>query len=243
MRPFDPFIIDANTRHLYHFHNRTMSDRGSAGDDLSGVGGPTLDDDGLHCANGSKYATTGAVVDWSGMANITMQAWARFTGAQDHAVWEYPFSWFLDGNNYFRAGLLPTSGTYPLLYVAAKFAGSLVYSAKELSADQWAVITAAGGCHWGATAYLNGAASAVKLYLNNTLSLTKGGTLGAIAGGNGKLNAGSYASNAAYAWTGWVDNLKVSDELLTSFPLVRFTEGRRGVARGPGLDAIAGVAA
>jgi len=236
MRPFAiyPGALDAAELGYWRF--------GASGGRLTPVGtGPTFANHGAEAVE-DGYRFVRADGDYlaasfpsqPARAPLTLEAWVR-DWVQASTAYQYLYEFRHDSNNrLFLAGnrkeSSPTSSDLVArLYVGGTSVGYLVWRGQVVydllgSADPW-----------HAALVFDASEGWFRLFVNGVLRVEDTAGISALPAEDYTLNVGAYA-NGTIGWlSGVMDEVRLSKcvRYTTDFPIVRYGEGQRAVARGP----------
>jgi len=238
MRPFHCLPIDPNTQAYYRFGERQslLADQSGNGRSLTAYGAPTLCQQGGQFVRASgQYLARASAYSLSAVGMATLECWCRLDTLPASA--EY---YGLCGQNYnLRMAIRGITGapTYQLLVSYEQSSGGT-----QNVIVAWASLAAATWYHVAATLVPN---DRLYVFINGVLvdsSSTTADLLFKYA--SAELLVGDFQPTGHY-FNGVIDEVRLSSaaRYTAAFAPRRYAEGRRGVARGPGLEILAGVAA
>jgi len=239
MRPFAvyPASFDGSTLGWWRFGERGGRLDGVVGPTLAKNNTPTPLDEGYKFAGSTQYLE-GAFAGQPARAALTLECWGRAWATATGTVGAL--------GEYRRAGFPPLlllralkHATPASSYIRGTYWDGTQYDAQWTGAAADAVL--AGVTPWHvAVAMANG--SPVRLFVNGVLVAASAASvaLNAVIG-NYTLRIGQRVDGSAPA-ASILDEVRLSASAryAANFPIVRFQDGRRAVARGPGLEVMAG---
>jgi hypothetical protein len=224
MRPYAAPIIDSTLLAAWRFGERlSWEDVSGHGLTLTPSSDPELHEDGAYFDGTScAYCT----LDLRPYSEITLEAWFRVASLPTSVVRLVSQSY----NLYLQLYMGRLSGS--ARSVAGGGGGFYLHSAMDL--------VTAGAWHHVALTFRSNTANGAQLWYDGQLAAS-GTTYGLLDYNNTRLDVGSLEGNQRM--TGWVDEVRIWSTVRDMSHPVRYGEGRRGVARGSGLEVLAGAIA